>query len=77
MLYIKNIYNTNQTYQNVYFCYKIQVSAVRIILTIPLPNSLRKCTPVVLGHDLFLASWILKIHPFRTASSSMNPLKIL
>lgn len=58
-------------------CYKIQISALRIILTIPLPNPLRKCTPVPLGHHPLLASWIHKIHRFRTAPSSMNPLKTL
>lgn len=60
-----------------FFCYEIQISAVRITLTLPLPNSLRKCTPVLLGHHSFLASWIHKIHCFITAPSSMNPLKML
>lgn len=58
-------------------CYEIQISAVRIILTIPLPNSLSKCTPVPLGHQLLLASWIHKTYHFRTAPSCMNPLKTL
>lgn len=58
-------------------CYKIQISAVRIILTIPLPNSLSKCTPVPLRHHLLLASWIHKTHRFRIAPSCMNPLKML
>lgn len=58
-------------------CYKIQISAVRIILTIPLPNSLSKCTPVPLRHHLLLASLIHKTHRFRIAPSCTNSLKML
>lgn len=62
-----------------FFSYTTQISAVRFTLTLLLLNSLRKWSPVPLDHNFFFLfrSWIHKIHFFRTAPSSLNPLQML